>query len=25
VNFLIQNEYVTGINLKIDGGLRWVL
>jgi NAD(P)-dependent dehydrogenase (short-subunit alcohol dehydrogenase family) len=22
VNFLIQNEYVTGINLKIDGGLR---
>lgn len=22
VDFLIQNEYVTGINLKIDGGLR---
>lgn len=24
IRFLIETEYVTGINLKIDGGLKWV-
>jgi NAD(P)-dependent dehydrogenase (short-subunit alcohol dehydrogenase family) len=24
VNYIIENEYVTGTNIKIDGGILWV-
>ena len=24
IKFIIENEYVTGVNIKIDGGLQWV-